>query len=64
MFMTTSFGSGFLRRKKNRNNKMQAKEYFKKYFNHFYSWIIGDILSKSTEFQDLLKSNVLSLEEH
>lgn len=39
---------------------MQAKEHYEKHLANFYTWMIGDIESKSTEFQTLLTSKEIA----
>ncbi len=41
----------------NRNILMQAKEHYENHLADFYSWMVGDLESKSTEFKRLLRSN-------
>lgn len=36
---------------------MQVKEHYEKHLADFYSWMIGDTQSKSTEFQNFLQDN-------
>ena len=36
---------------------MQVKEHYEKHLADFYSWMIGDLEPKSTEFQNLLSTN-------
>jgi 2-polyprenyl-3-methyl-5-hydroxy-6-metoxy-1,4-benzoquinol methylase len=36
---------------------MQVKKHYDKHLANFYSWMVGDTQSKSTEFQNILRSN-------
>ena len=36
---------------------MKAKEHYEKHLSNFYSWMLGDIQSKSIEFQNFLESH-------
>lgn len=40
----------------NRNIVMQAKEHYENHLADFYSWMVGDLESKSTEFKKFLRS--------